>query len=72
MKFGIGPFYNQMLERIDDILGHQGSFKRVIKYRLKQDLKRIIPEKIYLRCKKIWKKMRKSQNYNSVRVKGEE
>lgn len=72
VKFGIGPFYNQMLERIDDILGHQGSFKRVIKYRLKQDLKRIIPEKIYLRCKKIWKKMRKSQNYNSVRVKGEE
>ena len=69
---GIGPFYDQMVAIMNQVFALRGSFKAVIKFRIKAYLKMILPQKIYNKMKKRWKQMKGINNYNGVEVQGED
>ena len=55
---GIGPYHDEMICAVNQVLVQRGSIKAALKFRMKQKLRRILPEKLYKKCAKKWKRMR--------------
>lgn len=55
---GIGPYHDDMICAVNQVLVQRGSIKAALKFRMKQKLRRILPEKLYKKCAKKWKRMR--------------
>lgn len=69
---GIGPYYDQMVALMNQVFALRGSFKAVIKFRMKCYLKKYLPQKMYKKMRKRWKKMKGIENLNGIEVKGED
>ena len=69
---GIGHYYDQMVALMNQVFALRGSFKAVIKFRMKCYLKKYLPQKLYKKMRKRWKKMKGIENLNGIEVKGED
>lgn len=69
---GIGPYYDQMVALMNQVFALRGSFKAVIKFRMKCYLKKYLPQKLYKKMRKRWRKMKGIENLNGIEVKGED
>lgn len=69
VNHGIGPFYDQMILKLNQIMVLRGSFKQVIKYRTKCYMKRYLPKKLYNFMMRKWKKAKGYQEFHEVEVK---
>lgn len=58
VKYGVGPYYNQMVDCVDRTFAQRGSLKAALRFQIKQTVKKVLPKKMYTFLKKKWKKMR--------------
>lgn len=68
VNHGIGPYHDEMVATMNQIMALRGSFKAVLKFRFKCYLKQYLPKKAYDALKKRWKKMRGHQNNENIEV----
>lgn len=69
INHGIGPLYDEMILKMNQVIELRGSFKQVFKYRLKAFLSRHLPEKLYDSMMKKWKKSKGYEDYKEVEVR---
>ena len=65
---GIGPFHDQMIGIVNQVFALRGSFKAVLKFRIKSFLKRILPKKMRKQLGKIWRKMKGIKEITDIEV----
>lgn len=68
VNHGIGPYHDEMVATMNQIMALRGSFKAVLKFRFKCYLKQYLPKKAYDALKKRWKKMTGHQNNENIEV----
>lgn len=66
---GIGPYHDQMVEILNQIITQRGSFKLVLKYRIKCYAKKFLPKRCYEAGKKLWFKIKGRPNYGGIEIK---
>lgn len=69
---GLGPYHDEMVSKLNQILTTRGSFKAVLKLRIKEGLKRHLPKKLYKSLKKKWKIFRGYEDAEDITVAGED
>lgn len=72
VNHGISPYHDQMVAKLEQILNLRGSFKAVLKFRIKVFAKKVLPSRVYRGLKIRWKKFRGFDIDNGIEVKGGE
>lgn len=66
---GIGPFHDEMVGAVNQVFALRGSFKAVLKFRIKCFLKRILPKKLRKHLGKTWRKLKGIKEITDIEVK---